>query len=191
MNGYSKLRLINKSRSIDFSDLITTNNTSPDEIQKTHENITPTSPKKPNNTYETCNQEDFDHELPCSKQQQSQQDENEDEPAKYFRRNSSVSSAISSQRFRYKFKFERQKSTTKRGILERVFSMRRSSSPSIPHEKYCRIHDQCDAVLLDGDEDGETIAVSNTTIETIRSVEKKKCGSRGRILKTCKRLLGF
>lgn len=199
MNGYSKLRLVNKSRSIDFSDL-SISKTLPHQTQKIHANITSSTSETDNQDTNTINHHDLD-QYPSK---QHQQDEDEDQAncsknssvgAKYLSKNYSVFSATSS----HGFKLERQGSTTitRRGIqsaVKRAFSMRRSSASSVSHDqKYFRIHDQCVAILLDDDDVDEDVfeATEDNIASVERSTERKKCGSKGRILKACKRILGF
>lgn len=196
MNGYSKLRLVNKSGSIDFSELSSTKTLS-HQTQKVHENIPPSPSESDNQDTDTVNYQDHDQSPP--KQQQQQQDEDEHQAAcsnektssvgaKYLSKNHSVSSATSSQRI----------TATKSGIqsaLRRAFSMRRSSTSSVSHEKYCRIHDQCVAILLDDDDvDEDVFEAMEDNITSANSIgyqEKKKFASKSRILKACKRILGF
>lgn len=206
MNGYSKLILVNsKSRSIDFSDLSAIDSTLSRQTQNVHENIppSPTSESDDQDT-DTVDHQDHDQSSPPIPKQQQQQKQKQDEDehqaacssvgAKYLSKDRSVSPATSSSQ---RFKLERERiTTTKRGIqsaLRRAFSTRRSSTPSVSHEKYCRIHDQCVAILLDDDDVDEDVfeAMEDnnnvTGANSIGSPEKKKFG----ILKACKRILGF
>ncbi|GLT68647.1 hypothetical protein SLA2020_408580 [Shorea laevis] len=69
--------------------------------------------------------------------------------------------------------------------VNRAFSTRRSSSVS---ERYSRIHNQSmtlETVQFDDEQEAED------TVETVRSVEKKKKRSRGKILKAWKKLFGL
>ncbi|XP_054778888.1 uncharacterized protein LOC129286844 [Prosopis cineraria] len=72
------------------------------------------------------------------------------------------------------------------GTMKRAFSMRRSSSVS---ERYCRIHDQYVALGPSIGEDGE--GESNGGRRSVTKKKKKQTGGGGKILRACKRLLGF
>ncbi|XP_028762871.1 uncharacterized protein LOC114721214 [Neltuma alba] len=73
------------------------------------------------------------------------------------------------------------------GTMKKAFSMRRSSSVS---ERYCRIHDQYVALAPPIGEDGE--GESNGGRRSVMRKKKKKLsGGGGKILRACKRLLGF
>ncbi|GFZ09563.1 hypothetical protein Acr_21g0001620 [Actinidia rufa] len=170
MNGYSRIKFIgsNKSRSIDFSDLISFPQT-----------FKPTIPNHPSNkkTQQT-NQIIINPSSPLQSPPNPKfEHENGERSGVVLTRNSSVSSHRL---------YAQGNKTTVQSAVKRAFSMRRSSSVT---ERYCRIHDQCDTLASPLDEDEE--GVGHYTVQA-RSMRKKKKQSRtGKILKACKGIFGF
>lgn len=179
MNRYSKIKLINnttKSRSIDFSDLQSfpldiTKPIKPQDINfKTQEPKQQTNPLKLNGSPPNLEENE----------EQVNTHEHKSFGAVKLIRNRSVSAA-------------KQSNIALQTAVQRVFSMRRSSSVS---ERYCRIHDQCVTISSPSNDDegeGEEEEIDHNNTMQTRSVKKKKKKgyTSGRILKACKRLLGI
>ncbi|GAV63267.1 hypothetical protein CFOL_v3_06787 [Cephalotus follicularis] len=170
MRGYSKMKSIGTSRSnsAHFTDFVsvpqTTKShiTSPNPTFKAQESEESNKIKNP----ETNNTNIIQYAF---MEQEAEDGVNKGESfGVKLQRNSSISSPSTS-------------SSSLQIAVKRAFSMRRSCSVS---ESYCRIHDQ--SVTLASPFDDQV-----DTLETTKSVKKKKKHTRGKILEACKRLFGM
>ncbi|KAI9107268.1 hypothetical protein K1719_021656 [Acacia pycnantha] len=172
MNGYSKINPSgnnHKLRSTDFPDffsfpetLKSTGTEEPDQIEK--EKAQKASPERAE-----AEEEDEDGEAVGEHQ-------DGEKFGVVLGRSASVSSSSAATGFQ--------------GTMKKAFSMRRSSSVS---ERYCRIHDQYVALAPPIGEDGEGESNGGGRRSVMRWKKKKKQsgGGGGKILRACKRLLGF
>ncbi|KAL7600582.1 hypothetical protein Lser_V15G24235 [Lactuca serriola] len=185
MNGYSKIKLMNrssKSRSMDFSDqtIPTPRIQKPISINKSIITTTHQQPKTPDR---------YDDDDDYKQYSGNHQEEDANFPMKMLTRNKSVASggttanANGTSTPSSRFKIEKQNSTGRalQIAVTRAFSIRRSSSVS---ERYARIHDQYANPLDDVDH------LEAQEQEQGEGLHKKK-KSRGSILKTCKRIFGL
>ncbi|OVA03758.1 hypothetical protein BVC80_8847g1 [Macleaya cordata] len=179
MNGYSKIRVVRttKSRSIDFSDLI-----SPSQNPKP---LTNPNPELSFKTHQTNNTKNRNRALDSTSKQEEQEDEDVDGErfGVILSRNYSVSSFSTSktQKLNNASSEKSHKKPTLQCAVRRAFSMRKSSAVS---EDYCRIPDQFDPISSPTEEDDEHHLNINTG-------SKKKKNNRSKILKVCKGLLGL
>ncbi|CAI9287184.1 unnamed protein product [Lactuca saligna] len=183
MNGYSKIKLMNrsnKSRSMDFTDqtILTPRIQKPISINKSTITTTHQQPKKP----DRYNDDDDDYKQYSG----NHQEEDANFPMKMLTRNRSVASggttanANGTSTLSSRFKIEKQNSTGRalQTAVTRAFSIRRSSSVS---ERYARIHDQYANPLDDVD---HFEAQEQERGEDLHMGIFKKKKSRGSILKT-------
>nr|AFK43595.1 unknown [Lotus japonicus] len=181
MKGYSKISTTSgathKSRSIDFSDLLSSFPQTPKARTKTKSTSTahtaklPEDEEQPNYIYANTREGEAEGTDKTSR------DENGERFGVILGRSGSISSATS---------------TGFQATMKRAFSMRRSSSVS---DKYCRIHDQF-IVNVASSSSSSPVTVrdhydddNNNTIADRSTNNNKHRGGGGKILRACKRLL--
>ncbi|GAU24411.1 hypothetical protein TSUD_391200 [Trifolium subterraneum] len=170
MNGYSKIATTSthKSRSIDFSEFFSFSAQTP-----RRRNNTTHLPPTPIRTT-TLDQPPANHNY--SPPQTQRQDEKGERFGIILGRSCSVSASSSSSSPASGFQ----------ATMKRAFSVRRSSSVT---DRYCRIHDQSMSIAPDELDEDDHINIDDD--DATKNKTNRRRGTRGKILKACKRMFGL
>lgn len=204
MNGYSKMRPSSnkKTRSMDFSDLISyTSPPPPPPIHKPHEEteeISNTNPQSPEFKKLASQKSPSSSSSSSVVESAAEEKERDATPATgsnlvdghvKLTRTCSVAAAAAPANYYSssspRFRTTRTTSSGIQSAVKRVFSMRRSSSVS---ERYCRIYDHQRVQLQPEPEFNDADADNRIGTKTRSNMKPQK---KNGIVKACKRLLGF